>query len=93
MGIMKRSEVVSEVYGHHGEFFAVTFVKRTTGEMRTMQCRQGVKKHLAGGPAAYNPHEHNLLFVFDMTKMAYKSIPVEGILQIAIGGKSYEVVD
>jgi hypothetical protein len=36
-----------------GRIFSVTFVKRTTGETRTMVARTGVAKHLKGGDAAY----------------------------------------
>ena len=32
-----------------GRVFGVRFIKRTTGEVRDMNCRGGVRKHLRGG--------------------------------------------
>jgi hypothetical protein len=50
--------------------FTVVFIKRTTGEERTMTCRQGVKKYIKSsaikGPVPYDPSEHNLVWVFDL---------------------------
>lgn len=48
-----------------GQFFSVKFIKRTTGEEREMVCRKDVTKYLAGGQRAYEPDEHNLMFVWD----------------------------
>lgn len=51
-----------------GKFFSVKFIKRTTGEEREMVCRKGVTKYLSGGQRAYEPDEHNLIFVWDSGK-------------------------
>jgi hypothetical protein len=45
--------------------FYVEFIKRSTGELRKMRCRFGVKKHLKGGTQNYEPREHDLLSVWD----------------------------
>lgn len=74
---------------HEGKVFTVVFTKRTTGEERVMNCRKGVTKHLKGGPAAYNPSEHHLLWVFDMQKKAYRSIAIEGISSLKMEGVTY----
>jgi hypothetical protein len=65
-----------------GRFCKVIFVKRSTGEIRDMFCRSGVKKHLRGGDAAYNFGERNLISVYDLHKKDYRSIPVDGILYV-----------
>jgi len=74
---------------HEGHIFSVTFVKRSTGETRVMQCRKGVTKHLKGGPAAYNPAHHNLLWVYSMDAKGYRSIAIEGIENLKMDGVTY----
>ena len=76
---------------NRGKFFTVTFTKRTTGEERILNGRQGVKRYLKGGPAAYNFAEKKLLPVFDCQIQAYRSIPVEGISELKILGRTFEV--
>ena len=41
------SKLVEDYQG--SQFFTVTFVKRTNGETRVMNCRKNVKKYLKGG--------------------------------------------
>jgi hypothetical protein len=74
---------------HEGRIFSVTFVKRSTGETRVVQCRKGVTKHLKGGPAAYNPAHHNLLWVYSMDAKGYRSIAIEGIESLKMEGVTY----
>jgi len=72
-----------------GKTFTVEFIKRTTGELRTMNCRLGVKKFLRGGKMAYSPAEKQLLTVFDMKAKSYRTIPVEGIQRVSVGGQTF----
>jgi len=81
---MTKAEVVVNI--PKGQIFSVVFIKRTTGEVRRMVCRRGVKKHASGGGRAYDPKAHQLLLVFDMQKEAYRTIPLEGIREITTGG-------
>lgn len=74
-----------------GQFFSVTFEKRTTGEMRTMTCRTGVKKHLAGGEAKYVFSAKGLVPVFDMVKREYRCFPIRNLKEIRAGGKTFKV--
>lgn len=74
-----------------GKVFTVTFVKRSNGETRVMNCRKGVKKHLKGGVKAYDPKQKGLVCVFDMQKQAYRSIALESIRKVAMEGEVYEV--
>src|SRR5438445_12360288 len=80
------------IRGSGGAFFGVTFTKRTTGEVRNMQCRLGVKSYLRGGEPAYNFADHNLISVYDMAKAGYRSVPVDSISQLHLNGQQYEVV-
>ena len=66
-----------------GRIFGVSFIKRTTGELRTMTCRLGVKKFLRGGELAYSPAKKHLLTVFDMVAKGYRMIPLDAIQRVA----------
>ena len=72
-----------------GQIFTVEFIKRTTGDLRKLNCRIGVNKHLKGGKVAYNATEKQLLTVFDMTANGYRSIPLEGIQRVSVGGQVF----
>ena len=74
-----------------GRIVSVVFVKRTTGETRSMVCRTGVKKHLKGGDAAYSFSANALLSVWDMGVKGYHSIPLDGIVSLKSGGVEYTV--
>lgn len=97
MKVISRSEVIKRVQEIEGRIFGVTFVKRTTGELRTMACRLGVRSRLHGGVLKYNPTEKNLLIVFDvnipdeLNRGAYRSIPIENIKSLTIEGETYIV--
>lgn len=89
---IKRSEV-NKLIPKNGRFFTVTFTKRTTGDLRTMNCRLGVKQHLKGGTKSFKDDDKNLLTVWDNTKHAYRSIPLENLIELRSGGKVYHIVD
>lgn len=68
--------------GENGRIFSVKFVKRTNNEIRTMNCRLGVTKHLKGGEQGYDPKDHNLITVWDLQKKAYRSINLETVFAL-----------
>lgn len=74
------------IEGSGGKFFSVEFTKRTTGELRKMVCRTGVRSHLKGGELGYDPVEKRLITVFDTAKNQYRSIPLEGIRRVVLDG-------
>jgi hypothetical protein len=74
-----------------GEFFTVTFVKRTDGTTRTMNARLGVRKYLRGGELSYDAAEKELLPVFDVPKSAYRMIDLRSIISAKVGGQEYIV--
>lgn len=51
---------------HYSKIVHITFIKRTTGEIRKMSCHLNCKKHLKGGEAPYDWKEKNLLPVLDL---------------------------
>lgn len=77
------------------QFFQVTFIKRTTGEVRHMNARQGVHKYTTGGTLKYTPSEKRLVGVWDRNcedpAKAYRMIPLDGLLEATINGQHYVV--
>jgi hypothetical protein len=76
-----------------GAIFSVTFVKRTTGELRKMVARRGVKKYLAGGELGYVARDKALLPVFDMQKSEYRCISCDAIQEVVFHGEIYRIPD
>ena len=78
-----------------GKLMTVWFIKRTTGELRMMNCRTQVKKHLANPDAPVDPKhaasdkEHDLLRVFDMKKGGYRMINLRSVTRIRCGGQEF----
>jgi hypothetical protein len=81
MNIEQRYNKLMEA-GKNGKFFTVKFIKRSTGEERTMNCRLNVQKHLKGGTKPYNDAEHRLLTVYDVKAEGYRCIPLDNLTQI-----------
>lgn len=75
-----------------GKFFSVHFIKRTTGELRKMNCRFGVKRYLSGEGAKYDFESKNLISVFDVQKHEYRVINLETIRRIKINHEEFSVV-
>lgn len=69
-------------------FATVKFVKRSDGNVRKMNFRLGVKKHLRGGEVAYDPAKHNLVVVYDVQARGYRSIPLDGVLELKTQGRT-----
>ena len=82
-----RDAVLSLV--NDGKFFGVEFIKRTTGELRQMQARIGVTKHLKGGAKKFDDASKNLLTVFSMDANGYRSIPIDAIQSLTVKGITY----
>lgn len=88
-----KEEAKDLVENYKGDkFFSVTFVKRGNGEIRKMNCRKGVKKHLKDGEKKYNPAEKQLVCVFDVGVEGYRSIPLDNIKHVKIEKKEYSVL-
>ena len=90
---MTRQEALNYIMNSGGRIVSLDFTKRSTGELRHMVCRLGVTKHLKGGELSYDPAKHNLLLVFDMSKQAYRAVPLDGIVQIKVGNRYEPVSD
>ena len=72
-----------------GQIFSVEFIKRSTGELRKMTCRMGVKKYLRGGSKPYSAKAKSLLTVYSLDSEGYRSIPVENVQRITVSGQTF----
>jgi hypothetical protein len=61
--------------------FSVTFIKRTTGEVRKMNAMRGVRKGVKGVGLNYDAPEKNLLTVYDMKNQGFRSINLDSVLE------------
>lgn len=68
------------------KIFTVEFIKKD-GTNRVMNCRLDVTKHLKGGTMKHDPRELNHIVVFDMQKLAYRTINVNTLVKIKFEGK------
>ena len=70
-----KSEVLNRIADRvsDGCFFSISFVKRTTGELRSMTARRGVSKGVKGVGLKYSPSDKGLLVVFDVNKIDPKT--------------------
>jgi len=85
-----RPEEIREMFdASNGHFMTVTFVKRTDGTVRTMNCRTGVKKNLKGTGPRY--HNSGLYTVYDMVKKEYRKVNISGVHKIVKDGVEYRV--
>lgn len=91
MKTITATEAAEMLTSTEGKIFSVVFVKRTTGELRTMVARTGVKAHLKGGDAAYKFSAKSLLSVYDLQAKGYRAIPLEAIVSLKTGGEEYTV--
>jgi hypothetical protein len=74
-----------------GRIFSVSFVKRTTGELRVMTCRKSVKKGVNGKGLKFDPLKKSLMTVFDMHKAAWRSVNINTLKAISINGEKFFV--
>ena len=74
------------------QFFSVTFIKRSDGALRKMNCRKGVHKDVTGAGKKYNPADKDLVCVRDVKVQGFRSIPLENIVAISMTGNNFEVV-
>ncbi len=92
----KRETVINFVEQCNGKIFTCTFIKKTTGEVREMTCRNGVFKYSKGGESG-SAHCPDILGTYDITlanklpeekrAAAYRSIGMDGVLSLKCGAR------
>lgn len=91
MTTIKRAQAKDFIRKTNGKIFTTTFVKKN-GDLRVMNCRLGVTKHLRGGDST-TAHIDNLVTVFDVQKGEYRSINTNTLKQIKFAGDTVEIED
>jgi hypothetical protein len=90
---LTRQAALDMIQKSHGKFFTVVFKKRSTGELREINCRTEVVKHLKGGEKKFSDKEKELVTVYSVADKGYRSIPLEGLRTIKFNGVLYHVGD
>ena len=72
------------------KIFTVTFRKRTTGEIRTMNAMRGVRKGVTGQGLPFDPSEKNLLTVYDMKKKGHRFVNLDEVISFTANRKKFE---
>lgn len=74
----------------NGKIFSVVFEKKD-GEIREMNCRLGVTKHLKGGEQAYDPKDYDMITVFDVQKKGYRMVRLDTLKEISVDKERFQV--
>lgn len=83
---MTVQEIVELIRSNKGKIFSVTFIKRTTGEERTMVCRLQVSKGVTGEGLKFDPTQKALLVAYDVQKEAFRMINLATVKSIRMEG-------
>lgn len=78
-------------------FFTAVFIKKTTGKMRVMTCKYGVKKHVNGKGLKYEPLNYGLNTVWEPKSFdpengdkGYRSLNLNTLSHINYAEKTYQ---
>lgn len=74
-----------------GKIFNITFIKKN-GDVRSMNARLGVTKHLRGGQLNYDPASRGYLIVYSMDDSGYRTVNLANIIRIKTNGYEYRKV-
>ncbi len=74
--------------------FEIRFIKRSDETERVMRCQYGVNSELSRNPTRSGPDAkmNGLLTVWDLDKLGYRSIPIEGVREIKLPDCEWEIV-
>jgi hypothetical protein len=86
-----REQLVQLIKETNGSIFTVLYEKvRSNGEIRKVNCRLNVTKHLKGTGKAASP-EAQVITVYDLQKQGYRSLGIEGLIEAQIHGEVYKI--
>tara|TARA_Y100000034_G_C6875427_1_gene400294 strand:- start:1232 stop:1504 length:273 start_codon:yes stop_codon:yes gene_type:complete len=83
-------QAIQKIQATNGQAFGVTFIKRTTGEVRNGSYRLGVRKGVTGEGRKFDPASKGLLGVFDMNN-GFRFIALEGLISVTVSGERFEI--
>jgi len=67
-----------------GRWFTLEFIKKN-GELRVMNARVGVRKHLKGGKMSYDPADYSYRVVWDAQKKEYRMVNLKTVTRFKCG--------
>lgn len=83
---MNRNDVLEKIGDN--SIVSVRFTKKN-GEVRTLNGRLGVKKHLKGGQKSFDDAEKNLVTIYDLQAKGYRSFSVDRLLELKAHGETW----
>ena len=92
MQIINTEDAIKIMKNSKGRIFGVEFIKRTTGESRTMSARRGVGKGVTGEGLKYDPESKQLITVYDMHKQGHRMINTETLSRLTYKRMNFIVV-
>ena len=90
--IIDREEAIKIIKDSRGKIFGVSFIKRSTGELRHMTARLGVKKGVTGEGLKYDPESRQLMTVYDMQKRGHRMVNTETLSRLTYKQINFIVV-
>lgn len=88
-----RLALITQDHTTRGTIFSACWRKRSDGTLRrgTFRNSKTMTKGKVGGEMAYDPASKGLLPVYDMDKRGYRSIDLEALVYVKVGGTEYRV--
>ena len=81
-----KKEKIKKLVG--SKFFTVEF-KKKNGELRKMNCRLKVTKHLKGGSKSFSDDDYNYLTVYDLHKKGYRTVNINTLTSLKFKGQEH----
>jgi len=91
MTTIDRGTAIKMIKDSEGRIFGVSFIKRTTGELRHMSARRGVRKGVNGQGLKYDPESKQLITVYDMNKEGHRMLNTETLYRLSLQGTNYNI--
>tara|TARA_R110000824_G_scaffold221077_2_gene408209 strand:- start:153 stop:431 length:279 start_codon:yes stop_codon:yes gene_type:complete len=92
MTTIDKDTAIKMIKNSDGRIFGVSFIKRTTGELRHMSARRGVRKGVNGEGLKYDPESKQLITVYDMNKEGHRMLNTETLYRLSLKGMDYNIV-
>lgn len=87
MSKSNRNEIRAIINNQKGKFFSATFIGKD-GKEHTFNGRTGVKKYAHGG-ANHAAGKEDLVSVFNVQKMGYRNIFLDGVVKLVVDHTTY----
>ena len=87
---MNKVETIKQIINEGGgHICSVAFVKKSTGKVRHMVFRKGVKKHVNGKGLKYDPSKVGNMIVYDMGADGFRTIKLDNVQSLKVNGVTH----